>query len=158
VVPFWWVNICKDKELEPNEINLSEINPVETWKIEDKYLSEIVRARYEEIFYYINIELKKIWKDWMLPEWAVIIWWWAKIRWLSTLAKRILRLPVTIWIAENVNNIWWTNLDDPIFVPIIWTTLFVERYGDDNSSWINFNFSLNWFVDSVKKLWRKIFS
>jgi len=152
------VNICKDKELKPEEINLSEINPVETWKIEDKYLSEIARARYEEIFYYVNVELKKIWKDWMLPEWAVIIWWWAKIRWLSTLAKKILRLPVTIWIAENVNNIWWTNLDDPIFVPIIWTTLFIERYWDDTPSWISFNISIKWFIDSIKKLWRKIFS
>lgn len=57
-----------------------------------KYLSEIIRARHSEIFYFVNNELKKIGKDGMLPEGAVITGGGAKVRDMNELAKEVLRL------------------------------------------------------------------
>lgn len=37
------------------------------------YLSQISTARYEEIFYFIREELRKVGKDGMLPEGAIIV-------------------------------------------------------------------------------------
>ena len=58
----------KDEKAKDEEIQLSKLSKNETSVISKKYLSEIVRARYAEIFYYVNAELKKIGKDGMLPE------------------------------------------------------------------------------------------
>jgi len=47
---------------------LSEIIPEEDGEITNILLSQIMTARYEEIFYFVNQELKKIGRDGMLPE------------------------------------------------------------------------------------------
>jgi cell division ATPase FtsA len=47
---------------------MKDISPSEEGSITNIYLSQIVTARYEEIFYFISQELKKIGRDGMLPE------------------------------------------------------------------------------------------
>ncbi len=54
-------------------IQLSDIAPNEEGEITNIYLSQIVTARYEEIFYFITRELKNIGCDGMLPEGAVLV-------------------------------------------------------------------------------------
>lgn len=147
------VNYCKvDKKDE--EIDLEKISKNEAWKISMKYLSEIVRARYSEIFYFINVELKKIKKDWMLPEWAVITWWWSKMKWILELSKELLRLPSSIWLPENSDFISWTSVSDPQFSAVIWTLILSQKYWVHKGSNISFNI---WgFWNSLKNLFGKI--
>lgn len=60
------------------------------------YLSQIIEARLEEIFDYVNKELKLVGKDGMLPEGAVLTGGGIKIPRTVELGKKILRLPVKI--------------------------------------------------------------
>ena len=62
------VNFCKDDSQKDEDIDLTKYSKLETTTVSKKYLSEIVRARYSEILYFVNAELKKIGKDGMLPE------------------------------------------------------------------------------------------
>ena len=50
------------------EIDLAGISNVDTIVISRKFMNEISRARYEEIFHHVNMELKKVGRDGMLPE------------------------------------------------------------------------------------------
>gem|GEM_PF-5210203 len=56
------VMLCKI-EKKDEEIDLSKLSKNESGTLSIKYLSEIVRARYNELFYFITAELKKIHKD-----------------------------------------------------------------------------------------------
>ena len=50
------------------EIDLSRISNIDTIAISRRFMNEIIRARYEEIFHHVNMELKKVGRDGMLPE------------------------------------------------------------------------------------------
>lgn len=136
-----------------SEFNLNELNMGEEGEISRVYLSKIVTARYEEILYFVREELKRVWKDWMLPEWAVCVWGWVKMRWFVDLAKKSLKLPVFIWLPVSKDDLVDASISDPVFAAVIWTMIFSNLY------WTNTNiFSLNiwWFFDSIKKMFKKI--
>ena len=50
------------------EVDLASISNVDTIVISRKFMNEISKARYEEIFHHVNMELKKVGRDGMLPE------------------------------------------------------------------------------------------
>lgn len=50
------------------EIDLSKLSGVDTISISRKFMNDIIRARYEEIFHHITMELKNVGRDGMLPE------------------------------------------------------------------------------------------
>lgn len=50
------------------EIDLSKFSNIDTQTISRKFMTDIMRARYEEIFHHVNMELKKVGRDGMLPE------------------------------------------------------------------------------------------
>lgn len=50
------------------EIDLSKLSGVDTITISRKFMNDIIRARYEEIFHHITMELKSVGRDGMLPE------------------------------------------------------------------------------------------
>lgn len=136
-----------------SEFNLSELNMWEESEVSRLYLSKIVTARYEEILYFIREELKRVWKDGMLPEWAVCVWGWVKMRWFVELAKKDLKLPVFIWLPASKDDLVDASISDPVFASVIWTMIFSNMY------WTNSNvFSLNiwWFLESIKKLFKKL--
>lgn len=60
------------------------------------FMNEIIRARYEEIFHHITMELKKVGRDGMLPEGIVITGGGSKMRGLVDLARGYMRLPASI--------------------------------------------------------------
>ena len=122
------VGFCKDEKAKDDEIDLAKISKNETTTISRKYLSEIIRARYSEIFYFVNNELKKIGKDGMLPEGAVITGGGAKARDMNELAKEVLRLPSMIGTPEDSDFISGTSIGDPIFAGIIGTLLLSQKY------------------------------
>lgn len=66
-----YVHVQKPDEtsaLQPPEIDLSTISAGEDGTVSEDYLSQIALARYEEIFFFVREELRKIGKDGMLPE------------------------------------------------------------------------------------------
>lgn len=149
------VGFCKDEKAKDDEIDLAKISKNETTTISRKYLSEIIRARYSEIFYYVNNELKKIGKDGMLPEGAVISGGGAKARDLNELAKEVLRLPSMIGTPEDSDFISGTSIGDPIFAGIIGTLLLSQKYGVSRSGF-KMNLSFGGFFGSIKNALKKI--
>jgi cell division protein FtsA len=53
---------------QDQEIDLSQFSNIDTISISRKFMTEIIRARYHEIFHYVNMQLKNIGRDGMLPE------------------------------------------------------------------------------------------
>ena len=113
------LSLCKDEKTKDEEIDLSKFSKTETDTIAKKYLSEIVRARYSEILYFVNTELKRINRDGMLPEGAVITGGGAKMRGLVDLSKEILRLPSIIGVPEDSDHISGTSICDPQYAGIV---------------------------------------
>lgn len=137
-----------DKELDYKNIWIDEDGSISL-----DFLSTIVSARYEEILYYVKRELKKIWKDWMLPEWVIFVWWWSKERGLLELSKSILKLPSFIWVPAINDDLVDTIVTDPRFASWVWNLILANRY------WVvNHSFSINifWFLKSILKILKKI--
>lgn len=84
------------------EIDLASVSNVDTIVISRKFMNEISRARYEEIFHHVNMELKKVGRDGMLPEGVILTGGGSKMHGLVDLARSYLRLPANIGIPENV--------------------------------------------------------
>ena len=98
-------------------------------------------------------ELKKIGKDWMLPEWAVCVWWASKMKWFIECSKKWLRLPVFIWLPVSKDDLVDASISDPVFAAVIWTMIFSNMY---SNKWPMFSINFWWFIASLKKLFKKI--
>lgn len=180
VIPFWWDNVTNDIALwlrtstamaekikleyaeldlenrdwyKDSEFDLWDLNMWEEWWVSREYLSKIVTARYEEIFQFIRDELKKIWKDWMLPEWAVCVGWWSKMKWFIELSKKSLRLPVFIGLPFSKDELIDASISDPVFSAVIGTMIFSNMYGNN---WPLFSINFSSILESLKKLFKKI--
>lgn len=150
---FWQLSLDKVENYKDSEIDLSKVTKWEEWSVSTLYLSKIITARYEEILFFIREELRKVWRDWMLPEWAVLVWSGCKMRWLVDLSKEILRLPVVIWVPVIDDFVSDTSLNDPSFAWALWTIIIANKYRDARST-ISFNLgSLLW---SITKVFKKI--
>ncbi len=146
-------NIWKKEWFEDSKFDLSELNMWESWEVSREYLSKIVTARYEEILHFVREELRKIGRDWMLPEWAVCVWGWVKMKWFVELAKKDLKLPVFIWLPVSKDELVDASISDPVFAWVIWTMIYSNMY------WTNSNIlSLNiwWFFESIKNMFKKL--
>ena len=136
-----------------SEFNLSEVYEWESWDVSRLYLSKIVSARYEEIFYFIREELKKVGKDGMLPEWAICVWGWVKMKGFVELWKKSLKLPVFIWLPVSKDELVDSSISDPVFAAVIGTMIFSNMYGTAGNV---FSLNIGWFFDSIKMIFKKI--
>jgi len=143
----------QDNEVKEKNFDLSKLNMWEEWEIDLKYLSQITTARYEEIFHYIREELKSIWKDWMLPEGAIFVWWWSKtVKFLES-AKQNLKLPCFIGIPKINDEMSDNFIQDPVYAAIIWTLILSNRYSI-KTWWMSFNL---WSIfTSIKNVLKKL--
>ena len=147
------LSISSKTDFADKEIDLRSLDIWEEWNFSIMYLSKIVTARYEEILYFIREELKKAWKDWMLPVWAVCVWWWVKMKWFVELWKKNLRLPVFIGLPVSKDELSDASISDPVFASVIWTMILSHKY-----SAVHKVFSLNvwWFFASIWKIFKKL--
>lgn len=134
-------------------VNLGNLCETEEGEVDLEYLSQISTARYEEILEFVNNELKIIWKEWMLPEWVILVWWWAKSKWLIELSKDVLKLPSFIWIPVINDELVDKTIWDPSYVSIVWNMILANRYWED---YHKFTINFSWILDSIKKLYKKI--
>lgn len=136
-----------------SEIDLSTLNIGEEWEVSQEYLSKIVTARYEEIFYFVREELKKAGKDGMLPEWAICVWGAVKMKGFIELSKKSLRLPVFIGLPVSKDELVDASISDPVFAGVIGTMILSNKYSLGGKV-----FSLNiWgFLDSIINVFKKL--
>ena len=84
------------------EINLEEIDEAESESVNRKYVAEIIEARAEEILEKVNQEFKKVDRAGMLPAGVVLTGGGAKLPGLVELAKKKLKLPVSLGFPQGV--------------------------------------------------------
>lgn len=137
------------------EIDLWLLSNMETMAISRNFMNDIIRARYEEIFHHIVMELKKVGRDGMLPEWIVITGGAAKMRGLVDLARVYMRLPASIGVPDSVDGVRWTSISDPIYSSVVGNLLLIQKYGTAKRPF-KMNFSLGNIFTSLKNIFKKI--
>lgn len=143
----------KISDFKDSEIDLTKISRGEDSSVSELYLSKIVQARYEEILYFVRDELRKIGRDGMLPEWAVLVGAGSKMKGLTDLAKELLRLPVVIGVPVENDLVADTSVCDPSFSSVLWTLFLANKYRDARSK-ISFDFKS--IFGSVAKVLKKL--
>ena len=112
--------------------------------LDTHFLTEIISARYEQIFWKINDHLFKLEKDWRLPWWILLLWWWAKTKYLDVLSKEIFKL-ATFYAKDQMVNIW--DLSNNIqFINIIWCYYRSLKYIEEGRHW--------WWINIWKTMWK----
>lgn len=149
------IGFGEEERARDEEIELSRLVKTETGTVSKKFLAEIIGARYREIFFLVNAELKKIRRDGMLPEGAVLSGGGAKMRNVLDLARQTLRLPAVIGVPQESEFVSGTSVADPVFASVIGTILLSHRYAS-NRTHIGASFSVSGFWSSIKNTFRKI--
>lgn len=109
------------------EINLGKIQKGEEGKISRHHVAEIIEARLEEIFELVNKTLKSIGRDGQLPAGAILTGGGAKLRGITELAKKELRLPVQIGFPQNISTII-DRVDDPAYATAVGLVLWANDF------------------------------
>jgi len=135
------------------EIALSIYDQHEESTVSLEYLSKIVTARYDEIFYFIREELKKIWRDGMLPEWAICVWGGTKIKGFVELGKKSLKLPVFIGLPVSQDDFNDASISDPVFSSVIGTMILSNKYSVPGKM---FSMNIGWFFESIINTFKKL--
>lgn len=143
----------EEEPLLDTQISLSEINPGEEGEVSSEYLWKIATARYEEILHFVREELRRVGRDGMLPEWAILVGGGAKANGLIDIAKDILRLPVFIGIPVEKDSLTETSISDPVFASVIGNMVFANKYSVGN---IPFSLNITGMFDSIVKVFKKI--
>lgn len=147
------LNLEKIEKFQDESIDLSKLHIGEDGMLSLLYLSQIATARYEEIFFFIKDELRKVGKDGMLPEGAIIVWWWAKARGILEVAKETLRLPCFIGTPVEKDNLADTTISDPVFAWVIGSMILANRYANTS---VPFSLNIWGMFGSVVKVIKKL--
>ena len=143
----------EEEPLLDTQISLWEINPGEEGEVSSEYLWKIATARYEEILHFVREELRRVGRDGMLPEWAILVGGGAKANGLIDIAKDMLRLPVFIGIPVEKDSLTETSISDPVFASVIGNMVFANKYSVGN---IPFSLNITGMFDSIVKVFKKI--
>ena len=100
------------------------------------FLTEIINARYEEIFQKINQHLERIEKDWRLPWGILLIGGWAKMQNLDYLAKNVFKL-ATFYGKDILVDVWDLSLNIQ-FVNLLGVYNWSNKYMDVSSRKMSF--------------------
>ena len=162
-LPIGWEEVTKDismwlqvdiKEAEDiKKTNWSCILDDESPKdlpLDTHFLTEIISARYEQIFKKINEHLFKLEKDWRLPWWILLLWGWAKAKYLDILSKEVFKL-VTFYAKDHALNLW--DLSSNIqFINVIWCYYRSLKFEEEwHHNWGNLKIG-----KTVSKIWKWI--
>ncbi|NDK09913.1 cell division protein FtsA [Candidatus Gracilibacteria bacterium] len=135
------------------EIMMKDISSSEEGSITNIYLSQIVTARYEEIFFFISQELKRIGRDGMLPEGAILVGGSVKQQGIIEIAKKTLRLPVFIGLPVEKESLTETSISDPVFSGVVGSLILGNRYSYRRSP---LNLNISGFFSSIVKVFKKM--
>jgi len=102
-------------EVEDKEIDLSAIDSQEEQTASLKYISEIIEARFSEIFNLIKDELKTIGRDETLPGGAILVGGGTKVEGVTDIAKDTLKIPASIGAPVIDASGLVDKLQDPVY-------------------------------------------
>ena len=124
---------CLSKEFKRHdEMKFSAIGGIEEGYFSKKQVCEVIEARVEEIFEYVDKELKKIGKSGRLPAGVVITGGGAKLDGIVEIAKKILHLPASIGYPHDLVSSL-DKVSDPSFTTavglVLWGNSVVNKSG-----------------------------
>lgn len=166
VVPMWWEDVTKDISIGM-QIDIKEAENIKKThgsaivykdKIKDDsgldilFLSDVINARYEEIFNKINKHLHQLDKEWRLAWWVILIWWGSKIGNIDVLSKDIFKL-ATFYGKDNVLNLWDIS-SNQLFTNVLWSYLRSNKYTEGRKTSFKFNFDI---IGSITKFFKELF-
>lgn len=99
------------------------------------------------------MELKKIGRDGMLPEGAVMVGGASKIKNLIPFAKNVLRLPVFIGLPMEKQSVVETSMSDPVFAGVVGSLILGNKYSNGK---MTFRLNLGGFFASIMKIFKKL--
>lgn len=138
-----------DNVSKREEIDLAELGANEHDMVKRRYVSEIIEARAEEIFYKVDQELKKIQKSGLLPAGAVLTGAGAKLSGLVEIAKKTLRLPASLGYPLNILSVT-DKVNDLGFVTAVGLVKWGSTMYGGNTSSLH-----NGLLDGIKKVFSK---
>ncbi len=109
------------------EIRLEELDEQEKEVVSQKDVADIVEPRVEEIFRMVDKELVAIGRSGKLPGGVILTGGGAKLKGVADVAKRVLRLPVSIGYPRRINSVI-DKIDDPSFITAI--GLIAKAFGE----------------------------
>ena len=115
---------------EGDKINLADLDEEEESIVSRKYVSEIIEARMEEIFYEVEKELKIIERSALLPAGSILSGGGAYVHGAVDLAKDILKLPSQIGFPAEMSGLT-DKVDGPSFNVVIGMLLWVIDNDND---------------------------
>ena len=123
--------------------------------IKQRFIAQIIEARVEELFEAIDDELRKIDRSGMLPVGAVLTGGSVKLEGMVDVAKRVLRLPVSIGVPVSVSSVI-DEVNDPAYSTAIGLCLW--GFAIRSASRMRFKFSLKGIDQIFKqvKKWVKV--
>lgn len=135
------------------EIDLSKISKLDSHFVSRKHLSEIIQARYFEIFELVKQELRIIGREGMLPAGAILSGSAIKMPGTLELAREVLALPVQIGFPQDVQGMV-EKIDDPAFATAIGLIFWGMKTDSSPGYGISFNFS--GIFSTIGKLFKKL--
>lgn len=172
IIPIWAEDVTKDISIGM-QIDIKEAEKMkrEKWvilmdwdtnKSKDKdktidisFLSDVIAARYEEIFDKINEDLRAIDKDWKLPWWVALIWWGANMENLDKLAKYQFKL--ACYYGQDRELKIWDISTNTQFINILWVYVWSNKYSEESSRWFSWNFNFGWTFSKITKFFKELF-
>jgi cell division protein FtsA len=115
------------------EIDLGMIDSQEEGFVSRHHIAEIIEARLEEIFTFVNTELKNISREGLLPGGAVLTGGGALLPGVVELAKGTLRLPAQIGYPKPLGGIL-DQVDNPQFATAIGLILLAQSVGGEKKT------------------------
>lgn len=100
------------------EIDLASFDSQETDTVSRHHIAEVIEARLEEILHYVNLELKSINREALLPAGVILTGGGALVPGIVDLAKKKLRLPAQIGYPKPLGGIL-DQVDGPGFATIV---------------------------------------
>lgn len=167
VIPIWWEDVTKDLSIGL-QIDIKEAEALKREKasiildkhtpgnetIDMKFLTDIIVARYEEIFELIQQDLITRNKAWRLPWWVFLTWWAAKIPNLEHLSKDVFK--VASFMAQERHLQIWELHNNHQFLSLLGLYSRSDKYSYRKRR--GFNLSLNLgFVQSIGAFFKKLF-
>lgn len=166
VIPIWGEDVTKDLSIGL-QIDIKEAEVLKREKasiimdkimqsnetIDMKFMTDIVVARYEEIFEMIEENLIDRNKDWRLPGWVYLTWWASKIPNLDHLSKDVFKV-ASFMAQERHLQIWELHYNQQ-FLSLLGLYSWSDKYSYNKRKWFNFSLDfsfLSWIKGFLKKL------
>ncbi len=124
---------------ERETIDLSLISKIDNHKVSKKHMSEIIQARYNEIFVMVKDELRSIGRDGMLPAGAILTGAGVKIPGCLDMSREVLGLPVQIGFPTEVDGVV-DKIDDPAYATAIGLVVWGSRFEGRSYGFSSFDF------------------